>query len=145
MDRRCAHLKYMCKLTKLIKYWSFAWCALERTTTSCWRFSLSWKCYARQVRITLWWQISKVFWEFSTPRLLCFFLTFPLSPFLFHPLAVSLLLFCVEFSIDSLPLPVCALNSSNCSFEGQSHKTSLYTGLFDGVVTLYNAQLRNFR
>lgn len=95
--------------------------------------ALSWKCKVRQVSIGLWWEISNGFWGFAFPFM---FLSLSLSPSLFLSLPSSVLplffffwfFFFAELSIRSPPLPVCALNSSHCSFEKQSHKTSFYAG-----------------
>ena len=59
--------------------------------------------------------------------LLAFYVPPSLSLSLFHPLPRSW--FCWTFRPQPASPCVCALNSSHCSFEGQSHKTSFYAGL----------------
>lgn len=82
----------------------------------------TWKCKVRQVSIALWWEISNGFWGFSSLFLLCSSLSLSLQS------SVSLLVLRWTFHPQPASPCVCALNSSNCSFEGQSHKTSFYAG-----------------
>lgn len=60
--------------------------------------------------------------------LLAFYVPLSLSLSLLSILSVSLLVLRWTFHPQPASPCVCALNSSNCSFEGQSHKTSFYAG-----------------
>lgn len=108
--------------------------------------ALSWKCKVRKVSIVLWWEISNGFWGFALP-----FMS-PLPPSLPLSLPPSFLWFwfCAEISIHSPPLLMrAALNSSRCTSERQSHKTSFYAGPISLMglsrCTMLDSNLRNFR
>lgn len=129
----------MCKLVRSIKRHGWARSGME------WQphvedLALGWKCKVRQVSIALWCKISNGFWGFSSLRLLC------LS--LFHLLSHSWFL---RWTFHPRPFSpgVCALNSSNYSFEGQSHKTSFYAGPVSlmglSLCTMLCSEPQNFR
>lgn len=100
----------------------------------------SWKCKMRQVSIALWCKISNGFWGVSSLR------PFMSLPF---PSSVSLLVLCWTFHPRPYSPGVCTLNSSNYSFEGQSHKTSFYAGPVSlmglSLCTMLRSEPQNFR
>lgn len=96
----------------------------ERMTTSCWRFSTELEMQSEKG------QYCALMRNIKCLLRVCFAFHVPLPPTL--PLSPSFLWFwfCAEISIHSPPLPMrTALNSSRCTSERQSHKTSFYAGL----------------